>query len=204
MARGSVRPVTAAGTTRGRPLVGLLAALAAAGLFGLNGTVSKIVLGTGLSSLRLVELRSAGAAVCLVAVLLLTRPRSLATEPRELAFLAVIGVVGIGLVQWLYLVAIERLPVGIALLLEYLAPVIVALWVRFVRRERLKSRIWAGLALSVAGLALVAQVWQGMTLDGVGVLAALAAAVALATYYLTGERGLTLRDPLSLAAWTFT
>ena len=35
-------------------------------------------------------------------------------------------------------------------------------------------------------------------------LAGLAAAVSLATYYLTSERGLGTRDPLSLAAWTFT
>ena len=45
------------------------------------------------------------------------------------------GIVGIGLVQWLYFVAIARLPVGITLLLEYLAPVFVALWVCFVRHE---------------------------------------------------------------------
>ena len=188
----------------GRPLLGVACAVAASLLFGLNGTVSKLALSSGLSSLRLVEIRSAGAAVCLVMVCLLLRPRALKVGRRELGFLLLAGVVGIGLVQWFYFVAIARLPVGIALLLEYLAPVLVALWVRFVRGEQVRSRVWAALALCVVGLAVVAQVWRGLTLDGLGVLAGLAAAVSLAAYYLTGERGLADRDALTLAAWTFT
>lgn len=190
-------------TSSARPALGVAAAAAAALLFGVNGTVSKLALETGLTSTRLVELRSLGAALCLMAAVLLTRPASLAVGPRELAFLVVAGIVGIGLVQWFYFVAIERLPVGIALLLEYLAPVFVALWVRFVRREPVRPRIWGALVLCLAGLGVVAQVWSGLTLDGLGVLAGLAAAVSLAAYYLTGEHGLGRRDPLSLAAWTF-
>ncbi|GAB2689479.1 EamA family transporter [Thalassiella azotivora] len=185
-------------------MVGLVAAAAAALLFGVNGTVSKLALSSDLTSLRLVEIRSAGAALCLMAFLLLTNPRSLRVGRRELGFLLVAGVIGIALVQWFYFVAIERLPVGIALLLEYLAPVMVALWVRFVRKEQLRARVWWALGLCVLGLAVVAQVWDGLTLDGVGVLAGVAAAVCLAAYYLTGEHGLRDRDALSLAAWVFT
>ncbi len=186
------------------PFGGIVAAGAAALLFALNGSVSKTVLESGLSSLRLVELRSAGAAVCLLLAVLLTRPRSLRAAPRELAFLGLAGVVGIGLVQWLYFVAIGRLPVGIALLLEYLAPVLVVVWVRFVQREAVRTRVWSALVLSVVGLVIVAQAWRGLQLDGLGVLAGLGAAMSLAAYYLTSERGLGRRDPLSLAAWTFT
>ena len=191
-------------TPSARPAVGVAAAAAAALLFGVNGTVSKLALEAGIASTRLVQLRSLGAAVCLLVAVVLTRPRSLAMDRKELAFLVVAGIVGIGLVQWLYFVAIARLPVGIALLLEYLAPVLVALWVRFVRREPVRPRIWGALALCLVGLAVVAEVWSGLTLDGLGVLAGLGAAVALAAYYLTGEHSLTTRDPLSLAAWTFT
>ena len=183
---------------------GVAYATLAAFLFAMNGSVSKTVLESGLSSLRLVELRSVGAAVCLMAFVALTRPRTLRAGPRELVFLAFAGVIGIGLVQWLYFVAIGRLPVGIALLLEYLAPVIVVVWVRFVRGEQVRARLWAALVLSVAGLVVVAEAWQGLRLDGLGVLAGLGAAASLAAYYLTSERGLGRRDPLSLAAWTFT
>lgn len=178
-------------------------AFAAALLFAVNGTVAKVVLGSGLSSLRLVELRCAGAALCLLVVVAIRRPHTLRVGRRELAFLAVYGVTGIALVQWLYFVAIGRLPVSVALLLEYTAPLLVALWVRFVRGEALRRRVWVALALSTGGLALVARVWDGLTLDGVGVLAAAGAAVALAAYYLLGERGLAQRDALSLSAWTF-
>jgi drug/metabolite transporter (DMT)-like permease len=186
-----------------RPALGVGMALGAALLFSANGTVSKVVMEAGLSSLQLVALRCAGAAVCLMGLTALTRPDALRVSARELGFLAVYGVTGIALVQWFYFVAIARLPVGIALLLEYTAPVLVALWVRFVRREPVRRRVWAALVLCLGGLGLVARVWAGATLDGVGVLAALGAAVALAAYYLLGEHGLSRRDPLSLSAWTF-
>jgi drug/metabolite transporter (DMT)-like permease len=183
-------------TSPARPAVGVAAAGAAALLFGINGTVSKLALEAGLTSSRLVQLRSLGAALCLMVAVSLTRPGSLRADRRELAFLVVAGIVGIGLVQWLYFVAIARLPVGIALLLEYLAPVLVAVWVRFVRGEPVRSRIWGALAMCLVGLAVVAQVWSGLTLDGLGVLAGLGAAASLAAYYLTGEHGLGRRDLL--------
>lgn len=203
-ARGSVRLVHAPDRSlRSRPVVGLGLALLASVLFGINGTVSKLALENGLSPLRLVEIRSVGSAVLLVALVAVTRPRTLRVTRGDLGFLLMAGVVGIALVQWLYFVAIARLPVGIALLVEYLAPVMVVLWVRFVRREQVRARMWAALGLALVGLAVVAQVWRGLTLDGIGLLAALGAAAALAVYYLTGEKGLTTRDELSLAAWIF-
>ena len=177
-------------------------ALAAAALFAVNGTVSKLVLNAGVSPLHLVELRSLGGAACLFAVVAVMRPGALRVTRRELGFLAIYGVVGIGLVQWFYFVAIQRLPVAIALLLEYSAPLLVALWVRFVRHEQVRPRVWGALALSLLGLGLVTKVWAGVSLDVIGVLAGAAAAVALAAYYLLGERGLGQRDTLSLTAWT--
>ncbi|MDQ4037524.1 MAG: DMT family transporter [Actinomycetota bacterium] len=188
----------------GSALVGVFAAAGAAVLFGVNATVSKVALGSGLSSLDLVQLRALGSATVLMTFLLLTRPSTLRAGPKELGFLAVVGVLGIGLVQWFYFVAISRLPVGIALLLEYLAPVLVVLWVRFVRRDAVRRRMWGALVLSVLGLVVVGRVWEGLTLDGLGLLAGLGAAASLATYYLSSERGMGTRDPLSLAAWTFT
>ena len=185
------------------PLRGLLTALLAAALFGVNGSVSSSRSRAACRRSAWCEVRSLGSAVLLVAIVAVTRPRSLKVSRSELRFLVMAGIVGIALVQWFYFVAIARLPVGIALLVEYLAPVMVVLWVRFVRRESVRARMWAALALAVAGLAVVAQVWQGMTLDGIGLLAALAAAASLAAYYLTGERGLTQRDEMSLAAYIF-
>ncbi len=162
-----------------------------------------MVLESGVSSLRLVEIRCTAAAVVFFAVAGLRRPASLAIGRRELGFVALYGITGIALVQWLYLVAIARMPVSLALLIEFTAPLLIALWVRFARHGQIRGQVWAALALSLAGLAAVAEVWRGATLDGVGVLAAAAAAVTLAAYYLLGENGLGRRDPFSLSAWGF-
>ncbi|MCL3861654.1 DMT family transporter [Actinotalea sp. K2] len=180
--------------------LGALAVLVAALLFSVNGTVSKIALQSGLSTMRLVELRSLGSAVILMAAVLVVAPGRLRVRGKELAAIGILGVVGMALVQWLYFVAISRLPVGVALLLEFTAPLLVALWARFVLRESVRARVWWALAACLSGLALVARVGQGITLDAVGVAAGLGAAVCLATYFLLGDRLVRARDPLSTQA----
>jgi drug/metabolite transporter (DMT)-like permease len=186
-----------------RPGVGYACLIAAAALFAVNGTVSKVILHTGVSSLRLTELRCAGAMLGLLALLLIVAPERLRVSRSELPLLAAFGIAGVAATQYFYFVAIARLPVGIALLFEYTAPVMVALWARFVLHEHVRNRMWAALALALAGLALVAQVWGGGSLNGQGVAAALTAAVALAAYYLLGEHSTTSRDPLSTTFWSF-
>jgi drug/metabolite transporter (DMT)-like permease len=184
-------------------LVGVLLVLAAAVLFSVNGTVSKLTLRSGLSALRLVEIRCLGAALVLIAIALLRDRRSMRAGWRELGLIAVYGSVGLALVQWLYFVSISRIPVSISLLIEFTAPLLTALWVRFVRKGEVRSRVWGALALVLCGLGLVSQVWSGISLDTLGVLAAVLAALSLASYYLLGERALGRRDPYSLAAWSF-
>jgi len=186
-----------------RSRIGYLAAIAASLLFAVNGSVSKVALSAGVPAERLTELRITGAWLGLALLLMLTAPRTLRISWREVPYLALYGLTGAAMVQWLYFVAIGRLPVGIALLFEYTAPVLVALWARFVLGERVRRRVWAALGLALGGLALIAQVWEGLALDGLGVLAGLGAAVALASYYLLGEHGVRSRDPLSLTCWTF-
>jgi drug/metabolite transporter (DMT)-like permease len=187
-----------------RPGLGYAFTLGAAALFAVNGTVSTLALQAGVPPTRLTALRCTGAAIVLLAVLALVAPGRLRVRPRELPLLAVFGVVGVALTQFLYYVAIGRLPVGIALVFEMTAPVFIALYVWLVRRERVRSRLWAALLLSLSGLVLVAQVWQGGgSLDALGVAAAFGAALCLATYYLVGERGTATRDPVTLTCWSF-
>jgi drug/metabolite transporter (DMT)-like permease len=187
-----------------RPAAGYVYTVVAAALFGINGTVSTLALQAGLPAPRLTALRCTGAAIGLVVVLAVISPRRLRVTRRELPFLAVFGVVGVALTQFLYYVAIGRLPVGIALVFEMTAPVFIALYVWLVRRERVRSRLWVALLLSLCGLVLVAQVWEGGgSLDPLGVAAGLLAALCLATYYLMGERGTAVRDPIALTTWSF-
>ncbi len=193
-----VRPDVPGRGTRGYVLL-----VAAAALFAVNGTVSKVILSSGLSAMRLTELRCTGAVVGLGLVLLVVAPQRLRLSWSEVPLLAAYGIAGVALTQFFYFVAITRMPVSIALLLEYTAPVMVALWARFVRKEPVRNRVWAALGLAIAGLALVAEVWNGSTLNGLGVAAALAAGVALATYYLLGEHSAGVRDPLSTTFYAF-
>jgi drug/metabolite transporter (DMT)-like permease len=187
-----------------RPSAGYALTLASAALFGINGTVSTLALQAGIPATRLTALRCTGAAVCLLAVLAVVARGRLRVTWREVPFLAVFGIVGVALTQFLYYVAIGRMPVGIALVFEMTAPVFIALYVWLVRREKVRSRLWLALLLSLSGLVLVAQVWQdGGSLDPVGVGAALIAALCLATYYLMGERGTVTRDPVALTCWSF-
>ena len=186
-----------------RPVVGYAMVLVAATLFGINGTVAKVALSSGLSSLRLTEARCAGACVGLMLVVAVTRPRALRVSRDELIRLTLFGAVGVALVQLFYFLAIHRLAIAIALLIQYLGPVLVALWARTFGHEHVRRRIWIALGLSLTGLTLMVQLWNGVALDGLGVVYALISAVAYAAYLLMAERAVASRDPVSLMAWGF-
>jgi drug/metabolite transporter (DMT)-like permease len=187
-----------------RPTLGYAMVLTAATLWALNGAVSKVILQSGgVSSERLTQVRSTGAFLLLFAALLVVRRSSLRVSLRELPFLAVFGVAGLAFVAWFYFVAIERLEIGVALLIQYIAPVLVALWARYVLHEPVRQRIWAALGLSIVGLTLLLEIWQGIELDGVGLLASLGAAVTFALYILMADRGLRTRSTSSLLAYGF-
>ncbi|MFG3712063.1 DMT family transporter [Micromonospora sp. NPDC047730] len=191
--------------TTPRPALGVAMVLGSGALFAVNGTISKLVLRAGLDAPQLTLLRAVGAVTGLLALSLLLRPgaRRLRITPRQLPLLIGYGLTGFFAVPMLYFVAISRLPVGIGLLFEYTAPLLVALWARFGQRHRVRPRLWAGLALSLLGLGCVAEVWGELKLDGLGVLAGLGAAVFLAGYYVLGSHGVARRDTLSLCTWAF-
>lgn len=200
-------PLPGVSVTRpGHPATGYLLYLLAATLFALNGTISKSILVTGIEPARLSQIRVTAAFLILLVVVAVTRPAALRVRRSEIPVLLAFGILGVAMTQWLYFVAIERLPVGVALLIEFTAPIMVALWFRFGMHERVNRLVWLGLVLAMAGLALVGQVWLGFTLDGAGVLAAFGAAAALAIYYVLGDRQVrrpTPRDPVSLTMLGF-
>ena len=186
-----------------RPVLGYAMVMTAATLWAVNGAVSKVILTTGLSSLRLAEVRSTGAFVLIALALAATRPQALRMSRRELPYFVVFGVVGLALVQWFYFLAIHRLQIGIALLIQYLAPVLVALWARYVLHEPVRRRIWLALILALTGLALVVEIWSGISLDAAGVAASLAGAGSYALYVLMAEHRIGERDPISLVGLGF-
>jgi drug/metabolite transporter (DMT)-like permease len=190
----SSTPVTSPG--RGTALIVLSACC-----FGTSGPLAKAALDAGLSAEQVTTAR-----ICLAATILLVgtaifRPRALRIRRRELPALIVYGLIGVAAVQLFSFVSVARLPIGIALLLEYLSPVLVTLWIRFVRRTTLHRAVWLGVGLAVAGLALVAQVWDGLSLDTVGLIAGLTTAGCSAVYFLLGEHSVAASDPVGITAW---
>jgi drug/metabolite transporter (DMT)-like permease len=189
-----------------RPAIGVTMVLSAAALFAFNGTVSKLLIQGGFDPPQLTAFRAAGAFAGLLLLSFLTKPGPgrLLARRQELPKLIIFGLTGFFLVPMLYFVAISRLPVGIGLLFEFTAPVFVALWLRFGEHQQVKRQLWGGLALCLAGLVCVAQIWAGeLRLDLIGVAAGLTSAVLLAGYYVLGSRSVADRDPLSLTCWAF-
>ena len=182
---------------------GYVLVLTGATLFGVNASVSKVVLAAGIEPARLTALRCTGAALGLLVVLKTVRPTSLRMPRREWPAIVVLGLSGAAFLQWLYFVALDRLPVGIALLLEFTAPLMVALYSSLILRHVVPRQVWLALGLALIGLALVAQVWTDVGLDAVGVAAALGAAGFLATFHLVGKQMVDRHDPLVLSFWIF-
>lgn len=179
---------------------GALYPLAGAALFGINGSMSKVVMAAGISPEQLTLMRTVGTALIAGGVLVVTDRSQFRISRSEVLFFAALGIAGLAMIQWLYSLAISLLPVGVALLFEYTAVVLVALTARLVFGERVHPRLWWAIAAVLVGLALVAQVWDS-SLNGLGVLAALGAAVAYAFYFLAGERGVRGRPPMAVAFW---
>ena len=174
--------------------------------FAMNGTVSKAILFSGVDSARLSQLRVTGAFLFLLAFVAINRPKRLRIERREWPFLVAYGIFGVAMTQYLFFVALQYLPVGVALLIELTAPVFVALWFRFVLREPTRRTVWLALTIALVGLALVAEVWRGFSFEAIGLIAALGAALALSAHYLITDRQMRQpepRDPVSLTMWGF-
>ncbi|HEX6420864.1 MAG TPA: EamA family transporter [Acidimicrobiales bacterium] len=191
------------GTDHGHAGRGFAQVTAAAVLFGINASVSKVVLQAGVEPRQLAALRCTGVALGLLALLGPAAGARLRVPLRSLPQLAVLGVVGAALIQWFYFLAIDRLPVGIAILVEFTGPVLVAVWARLVLREEVRPLVWGALGLSLAGLALVAQVWHDTRLDTLGLLAGFAGAACLATFLLLGRHTGGSHDPVAVNFWMF-
>jgi drug/metabolite transporter (DMT)-like permease len=183
--------------------VGYLYALLGAVFFGLNGSVTKVLVVAGLSASQITLARVAGAALMACLVLLVTNRKAFRVSPRQVLVLTVLGVTGVAMLQFSYAIAVSLLPVGIALLFEYTAVLMVAVIAFFFFKERVKARLWIAIGCVLVGLAIVAQVWTA-TLDPLGVFMAFVAAGTLATYFLMGERMVGSLSPLVVVFWTMS
>ena len=181
--------------------IGYAASITGALLFGLNGVVIKMLMeGTAMSGSQITQFRVTGAAIIMGAVMLVVNRRALILKRKQVVPIVILGVV-VASLQATYAIAVNMMPVGIALLLEYTAVLFVALIAFFWFKEFVKARIWLSIVMVLAGLAVVAEVWN-TTLDPIGVMWAMAASVSLTAYFVLGERQTGSMHPMAVGFWT--
>ncbi|MFF2213106.1 EamA family transporter [Streptomyces antibioticus] len=197
---GAVHTSVSSTVNRGKG-IGLGLAVGSAIAFGGSGVAAKPLIEAGLDPLHVVWLRVTGAA--LVMLPLAVRHRALVR--RRPALLAGFGLLGVAGVQAFYFASISRIPVGVALLVEYLAPALVLGWVRFVQRRPVTRAAALGVVLAVGGLACVVEVWAGLGFDALGLALALAAAGCQVGYFVLSDQGsdsgADAPDPLGVIAY---
>jgi drug/metabolite transporter (DMT)-like permease len=155
----------------------------------------------GLAADEAAWVRLSGAALILVPVALAVRGRAgLVAVKGSWRTLLGYGLVGMAASQTLYFTAAQRLPVGVAILLQFSGPLLIIGWIRFVRRRRVPRSAVLGVVVSLVGLGVVVEVWAGITFDLVGVLAGIGSAACQAAYFLMIEGLSGMADVLLMTA----
>jgi drug/metabolite transporter (DMT)-like permease len=167
---------------------GLAFAVLAAFAFGVGGPFVRPLLEAGWSSSAAVLCRCAGTFLVLVVPALVLLRGRWSVLRRNAGTILAYGAFAVVGTQLLYYSAITRIPVGVALLIEYLAPVLLVLWAWLRTRRRPGGRVLAGSVLAIVGLLLVVDLGGAGGVDPVGPLLALAAAVGVAVYYVINAR----------------
>jgi drug/metabolite transporter (DMT)-like permease len=166
----------------------LLAAL----LWALSGTASKFLFNSGVTPFQLVQLRITVCTVLLFAWLALRQPALLRISYNDIPYFAILGVFGMASVQFFYLFAVSKINVAAATLLEYLAPVFIALYTVVFAKEKLNGYVITAIIGAVTGCYLVVGAYNLdiLTMNRAGILGGLAAAVSFSWYSINGEYGM--------------
>lgn len=174
--------------------------------WGVSATLARFVFrDRAVPALTVVELRLLIAVAVLLPILALRAPRRMRVRREDWGYFAGLGLVGVAALQGSYYYAISRLGVGIAILLQYLAPTLIVLWT-LARGGRVPAAMLAAVAGAAAGTALlVGNV--GPAARGAGALdwaVAFASAALFAGYIVASKRGLRRYAPETILLWTFS
>ncbi|MBA3248727.1 MAG: EamA family transporter, partial [Geodermatophilaceae bacterium] len=164
-------------------LGGLLLALVSAATFGTSGSFAGALLDAGWSPGAAVTTRIGLAAVFLtVPALIQLRGRWILLR-RNLGLVVIFGLAAVAAAQLFFFLSVERVPVGVAILLEYSGVLLVVGWLWW-RGQRPGPLTLSGAVVAMVGLVLVLDLLGAVSLDPIGVLWGLLAAVGLATYFV--------------------
>ncbi|MDN6300966.1 MAG: DMT family transporter, partial [Micrococcaceae bacterium] len=162
---------------------GVWIALFSSAVFGISGSFASSLLEAGWSSGAAVAARMFGAFLVLLVPAVLTLRGRWRSVPANWKPILLFGVFGVGVCQFAFFQAVGRLSVGVALLLEFMAPVLIVLVLWANSRRMPKPLTIIGTLLSLGGLMLVLDLAGAQTIDFIGVLWGLGAAVGLAVYF---------------------
>jgi drug/metabolite transporter (DMT)-like permease len=159
----------------------------------------------GVDPLLLVVVRAYLATITLFLALGTIAPSHLRIDARMFRTAVVVGIGGLLTNNFLYFEAIHLTGVATALLLQYQAPVLVALYALLFQRQRFSGRLALSLVLTITGCALVVRVYDpaSIQLNLVGVLAGVGTAFAFAFYILTSRAALKFMRPWTLVAYGY-
>ncbi|MGX4658233.1 EamA family transporter [Micromonospora sp. SCSIO 07396] len=173
-----------------RPVAGtgLALALLSAVTFATSGIFARSLIGAGWSAEAVVVARVGLAALVLAVPAVLALRGRAGVLRRNLGPVTVFGLLGVATAQACFFNAVRYLPVGVALLLEYLGIILVVGWLWLVHGQRPRRLTLAGSLAALVGLVLVLDLTGTGRLDPVGVLWGLGAAVGLAGYFVLAAR----------------
>jgi drug/metabolite transporter (DMT)-like permease len=168
--------------------IGLLFAVASAFTFGLSGPLAKSLMESGWSPTAAVTARLAGGAVVMAVFATIVRPGWFREALQHRKTVVAYGLIPIAGAQLCYFNAVSHLSVGVALLLEYTAPVLVVAWLWTTTRRRPSNLTLAGVVIAIAGIMLVLDVFSGAHINLVGIAWASAAAICAACYFVMSDK----------------
>lgn len=182
---------------------GLLAVVSAAALWGISGTVAKYFFNQNLSPLILVQIRLSLSALILLGWLWLRHPALLKVERQDWPMLVVLGIGGLAIVQFTYSYTVSKLNVALAVFIQYLAPVIVAVYNYLFAQIPLSKKGWGalGLALAGSGMMIVGPQLTFSNLPVNGLLMGLTSAFASAFYTIYAKKVLVKYNPWTTLVW---
>ena len=167
--------------------LGLLFAIGSAFMFGMSGPFAKSLMEAGWSPTAAVTARLAGGALVMAIFATIVKPDWIREAREHARTVVAYGLIPIAGAQLCYYNAVSHLSVGVALLLEYTAPILVVGWIWGTTRRRPRTLTLAGVAMAVAGIILVLNVLNGAHINAVGVAWGLAAAVCAAFYFMMSD-----------------
>jgi drug/metabolite transporter (DMT)-like permease len=179
--------------------VGLATAVLSAVSFGTSGAFIKPLLEAGWSPAAAVTARALTAGVLLLPFILVSLRGRWGTLRRARWRVLGMGVVGVALTQLLYFAAIQRIPVATALLIEFLAPLLLVGFAWATTRRMPQVAVLIGSVLAVGGLVLVIGPGALGAVDPLGLALAFGAAIGCAVYFVIAARPGDGLPPVALA-----